>query len=52
VEAAYFAIQFNSKIKSFYQRKKAKTKVVVAIKTVAHKPSRACYHIMRGSSRL
>jgi transposase len=52
VEAAHFAIQFNSKIKSFYQRKKAKTKVGVAIKAVAHKLCRACYYIMRGSSRL
>jgi transposase len=47
VEAAHFAIQFNSKIKSFYQRKKAKTKIVVAIKAVAHKLCRACYYIMR-----
>ena len=47
VEAAHFAIQFNSKIKSFYQRKKAKTKVVVAIKAVAHKLCRACYYILR-----
>jgi len=47
VEAAHFAIRFNSKIKSFYQRKKAKTKIVVAIKAVAHKLCRACYYIMR-----
>src|SRR3989304_2473099 len=47
VEAAHFAIRFNAKIKSFYQRKKAKTKVVVAIKAVAHKLCRACYYIMR-----
>ena len=47
VEAAHFAIQFNSKIKSYSQRKKAKTKVVVAIKAVAHKLCRACYYIMR-----
>jgi len=47
VEAAHFAIQFNSKIKSFYQRKKAKTKGVVSIKAVAHKVCRACYYIMR-----
>jgi len=47
VEAAHFAIQFNSKIKSFYQRKKAKTKIAVAIKAVAHKLCRACYYIMR-----
>ena len=47
VEAAHFAIRFNSKIKSFDQRKKAKTKGVVAIKAVAHKLCRACYYIMR-----
>lgn len=47
VEAAHFAIQFNSKIKSYSQRKKAKTKGVVAIKAVAHKLCRACYYIMR-----
>ncbi len=47
VEAANFAIRFNSKIKSFHQRKKAKTKGVVAIKAVAHKLCRACYYIMR-----
>jgi len=47
VEAANFAIRFNAKIKSFYQRKKAKTKIVVAIKAVAHKLCRACYYIMR-----
>jgi transposase len=47
VEAANFAIRFNSKIKSFNQRKKAKTKAVVAIKAVAHKLCRACYHIMK-----
>ena len=47
VEAAHFAIQFNSKIKSFYQRKKTKTKGVVAIKAVAHKLCRASYYIMR-----
>jgi len=47
VEAAHFAIRFNSKIKSFYQRKKAKTQGVVAIKAVAHKLCRACYYIMR-----
>lgn len=47
VEAANFAIRYSSRIKSFYQRKKAKTKGVVAIKAVAHKLCRACYYIMR-----
>lgn len=43
-EAAHFAVQFNPKIQSFYQRKASKSKVPVAYKTVAHKLSRACYH--------
>jgi len=47
VEAAHFAIRYNAKIKSFYERKKAKTKIVVALKAVAHKLCRACYYIMR-----
>lgn len=47
VEAAVFAIRPNSMIKSFYQRKKAKSKTVVAIKAVAHKLCRACYYIMK-----
>jgi len=47
VEAAHFAIRFNSKIKGFYDRKKTKTKNVIAIKAVAHKLARACYYIMR-----
>jgi len=47
VEAAVFAIRPNSQIKSYYQRKKAKSKTVVAIKAVAHKLCRACYYIMR-----
>jgi transposase len=47
VEAANFAIRFSSTINSFYQRKKAKSKTVVALKAVAHKLCRACYYIMR-----
>ena len=47
VEAANFAIRPNSQIKSYYQRKKAKSKGVVAIKAVAHKLCRACYYVMR-----
>src|SRR5262249_39723235 len=43
VEAANFAIRFSSKILSFYQRKKAKSHRVVAIKAVAHQMCRACY---------
>jgi transposase len=47
VEAANFAIRFNSKIKSFYQKKKSKSNAIVAIKAVAHKLCRACYYIMK-----
>ena len=37
VEAANFAIRFNKTIKSYYQKKLAKTNQMIAIKTVAHK---------------
>lgn len=47
VEAANFAIRFEPLIARFYQRKKAKTHRVVAIKAVAHKLARACYYVMR-----
>lgn len=42
VEAAHFAIRYEPKIKRFYQRKKTKTKGVIAVKAVAHKMARAC----------
>ncbi len=47
VEAANFAVRFDPIIRRFYQRKKAKTNGIVAIKAVAHKLARACYTIMR-----
>jgi transposase len=47
VEAANFAVRYQPRIRSFYQRKKAKTNGIVAIKAVAHKVCRACYYIMR-----
>src|SRR5881227_1284236 len=47
VEAANFAVRYQPLIRRFYQRKKAKSHRVVAIKAVAHKLSRACYHVMR-----
>lgn len=47
VEAAHFAVRYNATIKRFYERKKTKTKMVVALKAVAHKLCRACYHMMR-----
>jgi transposase len=47
IEAAHFAVRYDEVIKRFYQKKCAKSLSVVAIKAVAHKLARACYHIMR-----
>jgi transposase len=46
IEAAHHAIRGSERIRRFYQRKCAKTKRVIALKAVAHKLARACYHIM------
>ncbi len=46
IEAAIHAIQYNGRVERFYHRKAAKTKRVVALKAIAHKLARACYHIM------
>ena len=42
-----FAVRYDAVVQCFYQRKSARTKPVVAIKAVAHKLARACYHVMR-----
>ena len=47
VEAANFAIRYNTTVKSYYQKKLAKTNRTVAIKTVAHKLARACFYVLR-----
>ena len=47
VEAAHFAIRFDPLVRRFYQRKKARTNGVVAVKAVAHKLARASYYVMR-----
>lgn len=47
VEAANFAIRYNEAVKKFYQRKKTRRNGVVAIKAVAHKLARACYHMLK-----
>ena len=47
VEAANFAIRYNDTVKRYYQRKLAKTQVVVARKAVAHKLARACFYVLR-----
>ena len=47
VEAANFAIRHNERIRRFYDRKKARKNRPVAVKAVAHKLARACYHMLR-----
>jgi len=47
VEAANFAIRFNPTIRRYYQGKQARTKRIVALKAVAHKLGRACYHMIK-----
>ena len=47
IEAANFAIRYNDTVKRYYQRKLAKTKAVIAKKTVAHKLARACFYVLR-----
>lgn len=47
VEAAHFALRYCPQAKSFYERKKRKTNGIVAIKALAHKLARACYHMLR-----
>ena len=46
-EAAHFAVRYSPEIQRFYQRKVSKAKAPLAYTAVAHKLSRACYHIMR-----
>ncbi|MBB6183585.1 IS110 family transposase [Oleiagrimonas soli] len=50
IEAANYATRFNPQIRSWYDRKKATKHRVVAIKAVAHKLARACYHVLRDST--
>ena len=47
VEAAHFALRYCAEAKRFYERKKARTNNVVAIKALAHKLARASFHILR-----
>ncbi len=47
VEAANFALRYCPEAKRFYERKKRKTNGIVAIKALAHKLARACYHMLR-----
>jgi transposase len=50
IEAAHFAVRYDVTIKRWYQKKCAGSLSVVAIKAVAHKLARACYHVMKDST--
>lgn len=47
VEAAHFAVRYDETIRRWYQRKCARSPSVVAIKAVANKLARACFHVMK-----
>jgi hypothetical protein len=47
VEAANFCIRHNAQAEKFYQRKKAKSNGIVAIKALSNKLARASYYMMR-----
>lgn len=49
IEAAHFAVRYDAAIKRWYQKKCASSLAVVAIKAVAHKLARACWHVMKDS---
>lgn len=45
-EAAHHSLAFYPPVRDFYQRKKKKTNSIIAIRAVAHKLARACYHVL------
>jgi len=47
IEAAHFAVRYDETIRRWFQKKCARTLQVVAIKAVAHKLARACFHVMK-----
>jgi transposase len=47
IEAANFAIRYCEPARSWYQRKKSKSRAIVALKAVAAKLARAAYFMMR-----
>ena len=47
VEAAHHAVRYNARIRKFYERKKARSNGIVALKAIAHKLARACYHVIK-----
>jgi transposase len=47
IEAAQFARRFHETVRSYYEKKMAKTNKIVAIKALSHKLTRASYYVMR-----
>lgn len=45
-EAAHFVIRFEPLAKRFYERKKARTNELVALRTISNKLARACYYVL------
>ena len=46
-EAAHHAVRHHETARRYFQRKKAKTNGIIAIRALAHKLARASYHVMR-----
>jgi hypothetical protein len=44
---AHFAVRYDAAIKRWYSKKCANGLTVVAVKAVAHKLARACWHVMK-----
>jgi hypothetical protein len=46
VEAANFAVRYDPQCRKWYERKKARTSTVIAIKALACKLAKAAWHVM------
>lgn len=46
-EAAHFALRYEPAAKRFYERKRARTNDLIAIRALAHKLARAAYYMLR-----
>lgn len=47
IEAAHFLVRYCPAARCYYQRKRARSQAMVALKVVAHKLARATYYVMR-----
>lgn len=47
IEAAHFVVRYCPAARRYYQRKRARSRAMVALKVVAHKLARATYYMMR-----